>query len=62
MANALLGHLAAKLPVCRLQRDLSDSTVLRCLGMGFAYTHALQPSDQVLIVCYLRLGLAFAID
>jgi adenylosuccinate lyase len=38
VANALLGHLAAKLPVCRLQRDLSDSTVLRCLGMGFAHS------------------------
>jgi len=38
VANALLCHLAAKLPVCRLQRDLSDSTALRCLGMGFGHT------------------------
>ena len=32
LANALLGHLADKLPVSRMQRDLSDSTVLRSLG------------------------------
>jgi len=38
VANALLGHLAAKLPVSRMQRDLSDSTALRCLGMGFAHS------------------------
>ena len=38
LANATLAHLAAKLPVSRMQRDLSDSTVLRALGQGFAYT------------------------
>jgi adenylosuccinate lyase len=38
IANALLEHLAAKLPVSRLQRDLSDSTVLRNLGVPFAHT------------------------
>jgi adenylosuccinate lyase len=38
LANALFGHLAAKLPVSRWQRDLSDSTVLRNMGVGFAYT------------------------
>jgi adenylosuccinate lyase len=38
LANALLEHLAAKLPVSRFQRDLSDSTVLRNLGAGFGYT------------------------
>ncbi|HKL37465.1 MAG TPA: adenylosuccinate lyase [Bacteroidales bacterium] len=38
VANALLEHLAAKLPVSRLQRDLSDSTVLRNLGVPFAHT------------------------
>lgn len=37
VANALLDHLAAKLPVSRWQRDLSDSTVLRTLGVGFAH-------------------------
>lgn len=37
LANALLEHLAAKLPVSRLQRDLTDSTVLRNLGMPLAY-------------------------
>jgi adenylosuccinate lyase len=38
LANALLGHLARKLPVSRWQRDLTDSTVLRNLGVGFAHT------------------------
>ena len=37
MANAILDHLAAKLPVSRWQRDLTDSTVLRNLGAGLAY-------------------------
>ncbi len=37
IANALLEHLAAKLPVSRLQRDLTDSTVLRNLGVPFAH-------------------------
>ncbi|WP_027967145.1 adenylosuccinate lyase [Halomonas halocynthiae] len=37
LANAVLGHLAAKLPVSRWQRDLTDSTVLRNLGVGMAY-------------------------
>ncbi len=37
MANALLGHLAGKLPVSRWQRDLTDSTVLRNLGVAFGY-------------------------
>lgn len=38
IANALLDHLAMKLPVSRWQRDLTDSTVLRNMGVGFAYT------------------------
>jgi adenylosuccinate lyase len=38
LANALFGHLAAKLPVSRLQRDLSDSTVLRNLGVPLGHT------------------------
>ncbi len=38
IANALFNHLSAKLPVSRWQRDLTDSTVLRNLGMGFGYT------------------------
>jgi adenylosuccinate lyase len=38
VANALLEHMAAKLPISRWQRDLSDSTVLRTMGMGFAHT------------------------
>lgn len=38
LANAVLGHLAEKLPVSRWQRDLTDSTVLRNLGTGLAYS------------------------
>lgn len=37
IANALLEHLSAKLPVSRLQRDLTDSTVLRNLGVPFGH-------------------------
>ena len=37
LANAVLGHLAEKLPVSRWQRDLSDSTVLRTLGVGIGH-------------------------
>jgi adenylosuccinate lyase len=37
IANALLTHLAEKLPISRLQRDLTDSTVLRNAGMPFAH-------------------------
>ncbi|QWA12857.1 adenylosuccinate lyase [Sodalis ligni] len=37
MANAIMGHLAGKLPVSRWQRDLTDSTVLRNLGVGIGY-------------------------
>ena len=38
LANALLGHFADKLPVSRLQRDLTDSTVLRNLGVAIGHT------------------------
>ncbi|MBK9382321.1 MAG: adenylosuccinate lyase [Chitinophagaceae bacterium] len=38
LANAIFEHLAAKLPVSRLQRDLTDSTVLRNIGVPFAHT------------------------
>jgi len=37
IANALFTHLAQKLPISRWQRDLTDSTVLRNLGVGFAH-------------------------
>ncbi|SDV49507.1 adenylosuccinate lyase [Chitinasiproducens palmae] len=37
LANAMLGHLAEKLPVSRWQRDLTDSTVLRNIGVAFGY-------------------------
>ncbi|HID49577.1 MAG TPA: adenylosuccinate lyase, partial [Chromatiales bacterium] len=38
LANTIFTHLAQKLPVSRLQRDLTDSTVLRNLGVGFAHS------------------------
>ena len=38
VANALLEHLSAKLPISRLQRDLTDSTVIRNIGVPFAHT------------------------
>jgi adenylosuccinate lyase len=38
MANALLRHLAEKLPISRWQRDLTDSTVLRNMGVAFGYS------------------------
>jgi adenylosuccinate lyase len=38
LANAIFNHLAAKLPVSRWQRDLTDSTVLRNLGVGVAHS------------------------
>ncbi|TVQ76185.1 MAG: adenylosuccinate lyase [Flavobacteriales bacterium] len=38
IANALLEHLSAKLPISRLQRDLTDSTVLRVIGVPLAHT------------------------
>ncbi|HEU4471859.1 MAG TPA: adenylosuccinate lyase [Flavisolibacter sp.] len=38
IANALFEHLAAKLPISRLQRDLTDSTVLRNIGVPFAHS------------------------
>ena len=38
IANAILGHLATKLPVSRLQRDLTDSTVLRNVGVPLAHS------------------------
>ncbi len=38
LANALMEHLSAKLPISRWQRDLTDSTVLRNLGVGLGHS------------------------
>jgi len=38
LANAMFGYMATKLPISRWQRDLTDSTVLRNMGVGFAYS------------------------
>jgi adenylosuccinate lyase len=45
LSSALLGHFASKLPLSRFQRDLTDSTVLRALGVGFG--HALVALDAL---------------
>ena len=56
MANSLFAHLAAKLPVSRLQRDLTDTTVLRNIGVPMAHTiialHSLAKGLDKLIVNY----------
>ncbi len=46
IANAMFRHLAEKLPVSRWQRDLTDSTVLRNLGVGFAHSLIAYASAQ----------------
>ncbi|MFL0808936.1 MAG: adenylosuccinate lyase [Agarilytica sp.] len=46
LANAIFQHLAAKLPVSRWQRDLTDSTVLRNMGVGFGYSMIAYASSQ----------------
>ncbi len=47
LANALLAHLGSTLPLSRWQRDLTDSTVLRNMGVGFAYSLiAYQSTDK----------------
>jgi len=46
LANATLDHLAAKLPISRFQRDLTDSTVQRNMGTGFAYALLAYASAQ----------------
>jgi len=38
LANSIFEHLSSKLPISRLQRDLTDSTVLRNVGVPFSYT------------------------
>ncbi|HVX01151.1 MAG TPA: adenylosuccinate lyase [Candidatus Babeliaceae bacterium] len=54
IANALLEHLSAKLPVSRLQRDLTDSTVIRNIGVPVAHTilaiHSVQKGLNKLIL------------
>ncbi len=46
LANAVMAHLSAKLPISRWQRDLTDSTVLRNLGVGFGYSVLAYSSAQ----------------
>ena len=59
LANALFNHLATKLPVSRLQRDLTDSTVLRNIGVPFSHTliaiQSLQKGISKLIVNEARI-------
>ena len=46
LANAILNHMAEKLPISRWQRDLTDSTVLRNMGVGLAYSLIAYQSTQ----------------
>ena len=46
LANAVLGFMARKLPISRMQRDLTDSTTLRNMGVGFGYTLIAVKSTQ----------------
>ena len=46
LANAMFGFLSRKLPISRMQRDLTDSTVLRNMGVAFAYTLVAVKSTQ----------------
>ena len=48
VANALLQHLASKLPISRWQRDLTDSTVLRNLGVGIGALNVLRSPKSIL--------------
>jgi adenylosuccinate lyase len=57
MANALLEHFSAKLPISRLQRDLTDSTVLRNIGIPIAHTSiAIQSMEKGLEKLLLNEG------
>jgi len=54
VANALFGHFAEKLPISRMQRDLTDSTVFRVVGVAFAhsliaYTAALRGLGKIAV-------------
>lgn len=62
IANALFEHLSAKLPVSRLQRDLTDSTVLRTVGMPLAHTFIAVKSTLVGLEKLLLNESAFAED
>lgn len=62
IANALFQHLSEKLPVSRLQRDLTDSTVLRTIGMPFAHTFIAFKSSLVGLNKLLLNERAFELD
>lgn len=59
LANAVFEHLASKLPISRLQRDLTDSTVLRNIGVPFAHTilsfKSLEKGLSKLVVNHIRI-------
>lgn len=62
IANALYEHLSAKLPVSRLQRDLTDSTVLRTVGMPIAHTFIALKSTLVGLDKLVLNEVAFELD
>ena len=59
VANALFEHLSAKLPISRLQRDLTDSTVIRNLGVGFGHSIVAYKSTLRGNICAQHQGPAF---
>jgi adenylosuccinate lyase len=62
VANALFEHLSAKLPVSRLQRDLTDSTVLRTIGVPLAHTFIAFKSTLIGLDKLLLNRVAFDLD
>lgn len=62
VANALFEHLAAKLPISRWQRDLTDSTVLRNLGMGFGHSMVAYSSTLRGALSGMSITLRFALQ
>ena len=62
VANALFEHLAAKLPISRWQRDLTDSTVLRNLGMGFGHSMVAYSSTLRGALSGMSITLEFALQ
>jgi adenylosuccinate lyase len=64
LANAVLKHLSEKLPISRWQRDLTDSTVLRNMGVGLGYTALAigQPLNLLAMIHFACLGIEPMVD
>ena len=55
LANAIFNHFATKLPISRFQRDLTDSTVLRSIGVGMVSEHGVMLDPMLCYVMYVML-------